>query len=192
MINRIRSADVGKFKRWFIPLILSSMLLNSATADAADLIRPDSAVRFSGDQMGRAFEGRVGEFSAVAEFSPAGQLSGLRLQIQADSLDTQNAERDQLLHSNEWLEVMRFPEIRYEGESSDGILIRGMLTIRDTTLPLDLAVKTEASGEQVSVSAEGEIDRLAFGLGNGEWLDTAVVGASVRFNARLSFNLQGK
>ena len=182
-----RSSDVRRVTQNVLAAVLGIGMLISAAAGAAELVRESSEIRFSGTQMGRVFDGQAGVYTAMADFSAAGQLSALQLQIRADSLDTQNAERDQVLHGDEWLDAAVFPDMHFEGQSADGEFIRGFLTIRDKTLPLDLAVSTDTENSLVSFSAEGEFDRLAFGLGSGEWLDTAVVGATVKFSARLSF-----
>ncbi|WP_271270542.1 YceI family protein [Aliamphritea hakodatensis] len=176
-----------RVKQSLLAVMLGISMLASVAAGAAELVRESSEIRFSGTQMGRAFDGQAGVYTATAEFSAEGQLTALQLQIRADSLDTQNAERDQVLHSDEWLDAAVFAEIRFAGQSDDGEFIRGFLTIRDKTLPLDLTVNSATDNSLVSLSAEGEFDRLAFGLGSGEWLDTAVVGATVKFSARLTF-----
>ncbi|WP_261841222.1 YceI family protein [Aliamphritea ceti] len=167
--------------------LLSVSMLASGLAGAADLVKDASYIQFSGKQMGRVFSGQVKAFSVDAEFTSVGLLTSLKLKISADSLDTNNTERDQLLHSNEWLDVKRYAEIRYEGTSDNDGMINGFLTIRDKTLPLNLMLDVNAENGLLRLSTQSEIDRLAFGLGSGEWLDTAVVDAIISFNAVLFF-----
>lgn len=165
------------------------LVLNCLTVQlaAAELDTAASRIEFSGSQMGREFTGLAHTYSATAEFDGQ-QLRQLSLSIQADSLLTENAERDQLLHGDEWLDAQQFRAITFTGESVDGVRIQGFLTIRDTRLPLTLDLVTRATDAGKSVSASGVINRLEYGLGSGEWLDTAVVGATVKFSATLAFS----
>ncbi len=174
-------------KQWLAAVLLSISMLASAVAGAADLMKDNSSIQFSSKQMGRVFTGQIDEFSVDAEFTSSGLLTSLQLRIRADSLDTNNTERDQLLQSDEWLDVKGFAEIHYKGVSESGNVIDGFLTIRDKTLPLNLNLDSDAENGQIRLRAQGEIDRLAFGLGSGEWLDTAVVDALITFDAMLSF-----
>lgn len=173
-----------QLKQW---LMFSCLILVASLSSANELIAEASEIGFTGKQMGREFQGKIESYSAQAVFSSQGQLEQLELEIRADSLFTKNSERDQLLHSNEWLDAAQYPVMRFTGTSQDGLEIHGQLTIRDTSLPLVLSLRYENEAGLRSVSATGEINRLDYGLGSGEWLDTAVVGAEVGFAATLSF-----
>ncbi len=67
--------------------------------------------------------------------------SHLELTIQADSIDTRNADRDAHLRGNDFLDMEHYPQIRFvstEVERPDDATYRvtGDLTIKDTTKPI--------------------------------------------------------
>ncbi len=67
--------------------------------------------------------------------------SHLELKIQADSIDTGNADRDGHLRSNDFFDMESFPEItftstRVESSPEGGFLVTGDLTIKGVTKPV--------------------------------------------------------
>jgi len=94
--------------------------------------------------------------------------------LKAVSIDTRTEQRDNHLRSADFLEVEKYPEIKFRSTRIEGsrkeFKLTGDLTIRDVTRPVTLDVTFEGQtkdpwgGERVGFSASGKIDRRDFGL----------------------------
>ena len=95
--------------------------------------------------------------------------------MQAASLSTGSPDRDAHLHSGDFLDVEKWPEVSYRSTGISGVsggrfTVQGELTIRDVTRPVELQVEIDGvaadpwGGERVSLTARGEINREDFGL----------------------------
>lgn len=108
----------------------------------------------------------------IDENEPAN--SSVEVTLAAATLDTRIDQRDQHLRSADFLDVEKFPEIKFRSTDIQGdeqnFKLTGDLTIRDVTRPITLDVTFEGQtkdpwgGERVGFSATGKFDRRDFGL----------------------------
>lgn len=130
--------------------------------------------------------GRFSAFSAEAEIDSQNLAqSSVSATVQADSVDTGEAQRDGHLKSGDFFDAERYPTISLKSRSvqisGDRASVEVDLTIRDVTLPVML--KGEVSGPakdpwgnlRVGWSLTGELDREAFGLTWNQALETGGV-----------------
>ena len=95
------------------------------------------------------------------------------------------AERDQVLGTADWFSLGKWPEARFNAEqivrSGEGYAASGTLTLRGVTRPVVLKFRwTPAAGsESARLVGSAALERLAFGVGQGEWQDMAYVGNPV-------------
>ncbi len=92
----------------------------------------------------------------------------------ASSIDTNNAQRDTHLKSDDFFNAEKFSQIKFIGKSfeksSDNYLLKGDLTIRDVTKPLTLEVEfggivTDPYGQtKAGFTVVGKINRKEFNL----------------------------
>lgn len=174
-------------------LISVSLLLLPLGLAAADWhTMPESSLGFVASAQGESFEGRFNEFDARIRFDPAA-LAGAEFDVRIvlASVDTQNAERDELLPQEDFFNVAASPEARYraarfEALGGDRFRALGELTLRGVTAPVALDFSWVA-GEDSSARLEGEanLSRLAFGVGSGEWADTSAIDDAVLVRTRL-------
>jgi polyisoprenoid-binding protein YceI len=120
--------------------------------------------------------------------------SSVEATLKAVSLDTRTDQRDQHLRSADFLDVEKFPEIRFRSTRIQGdkqsFKLTGDLTIRDVTKPITLDVEFEGQtkdpwgGERVGFSATGKIDRREFGLTWNQALEAGgvVVGNDIKIS----------
>ena len=118
--------------------------------------------------------------------------SSVEATLKAASLDTRTDQRDQHLRSADFLDVEKFPEIRFRSTRIQGdkqsFKLTGDLTIRDVTKPITLDVefggetKDPWGGQRVGFSASGKIDRREFGLTWNQALEAGglVVGNDIK------------
>jgi polyisoprenoid-binding protein YceI len=118
--------------------------------------------------------------------------------IQAASIQTHNAPRDDDLRSSNFLDVDHYPTItfqctRIEPAGPDRYTMTGELTIKGQTHPVTLQMLRYGEfndpgmmGHRIACSAEGEIDRRQFGLTTNMLLDGRwVVGDQVQIMTEL-------
>jgi polyisoprenoid-binding protein YceI len=110
------------------------------------------------------FRALEGEGTVAAD----GSISG-RLVIDAPSVDTKNKKRDAHLRTADFFEVDTFPTITYEVTngrlSGPGTVdLDGILTVHGEAKPLAVSANLSVAAGSVTVSAEADIDRSAWGL----------------------------
>lgn len=140
-------------------------------------------------------KGRIADVAGtivIDEQNP--QNSSVEATLNAASLDTRTDQRDQHLRSADFLDVEKYPEIRFRSTriqgSKESFKLIGDLTIRDVTKPVTLDVEFEGrtrdpwGGERVGFSASGKIDRREFGLTWNQALEAGgvVVGNDVKIS----------
>jgi polyisoprenoid-binding protein YceI len=131
-------------------------------------IDPDrSSVQFSVKALWglMTVRGRFSRYEGTLHLSgePAIELS-----IEADSLDTQNAKRDEHLRSPDFFGVEQHPAMRFVSESAalDGerLAVRGVLHARGASLPLDIDATLRRAGDELEVEAVTVADHRRLGM----------------------------
>jgi len=124
--------------------------------------------------------------------------------IDASSIDTGTAQRDEHLRSTDFFDVEHFPQIRFRSTGIEKVgteretereteryRLTGQLTIRDVTREIALDVEYGGRGkdpwgnERVGFSAKGAFDRKEFGLKWNQALETGGVLVSDRVELEL-------
>lgn len=135
-----------------------------------------SEVAFSArHMMVSKVKGRFPRFSGQLEIAERPEDSSLRVEIEAAGIDTGNEQRDAHLRSADFLDVERFPTLRYTSRSVEQtgrttLRVEGELTIRDVTRPVTLFAEYEGGatppwgGTVAGFTARAEIDREDFGI----------------------------
>jgi polyisoprenoid-binding protein YceI len=173
--------------------LLGLALILPTTVEAASWTPEEgSALRFEAYQQGAAVEGRFERFDAAIELDPD-DLAQARIAVDIDtaSIATGHKDRDTILRAPDLLDVARWPSARFASERIEhlgGVDYRalGQLTIRDVqqdvVLPFTLTISDHPGDPGLlQGDAQGEltISRLAFGVGQGQWASTAMVGEEV-------------
>jgi polyisoprenoid-binding protein YceI len=120
--------------------------------------------------------------------------SSVEATLKATSLDTRTDQRDQHLRSGDFLNVEKWPDIKFRSTRVEGdkehFKLTGQLTIRDVTKEITLDVEFEGQtkdpwgGQRVGFSGKGKIDRRDFGLTWNQALETGgvLVGNDIKIN----------
>ena len=134
-------------------------------------------------------KGRFTEFSGDGQITAPQTVSG-RIDIKAASLRTGIRRRDEHLHSGDFFEAEKFPDISVlvtgaEAVDNDTIGLRAELTIKGTTKPLQLKTKVTPVGDGgMRLSTQTTVNRQDFGVdGNmmGMIGDNATISGDVVF-----------
>jgi polyisoprenoid-binding protein YceI len=152
--------------------------------------QPDSTLGFTGSAQGESFEGRFSRFVPEVRFDPA-DLAATRFHVRIDlaSADSANAERDELLHGPDFFDSAAQPEAVFVAEGAraegDGYVSDGQLTLKGISRPVSLRFRFTAADGRAQLEAAARLDRTAFGVGGGEWLDAETIAHEVSVKATL-------
>ncbi len=167
----------------------------ATSVDAANqwsLIKKDSQLGFEATQYGQAFKGAF-DFDGTIIFDPDHlDASSADISIDIASIKTGSDDRDAQAKSGEWFDVEKFPKARFVTEKfqstgANQYNAQGKLTIRDVTLPVSfpfsLKIEDQENGQRLAqMNAELTLNRLDFGVGQGQWKSTETIGNSVKLS----------
>ncbi len=141
--------------------------------------------------------GRFGKWSAKLALDTADlSRSSVEVEIDAASIDTGVADRDAHLRSPDFLDVARYPALRYRSRrvevvSPERLRVVGDLTIRDTTREVALDVEYGGQGkdpwgnQRVGFTATASLNRKDFGLTWNQALETGGVLVADRVDVEI-------
>jgi polyisoprenoid-binding protein YceI len=169
----------------FAAAIVAAMAIKVIPAQAADkyLLDPShTTVMFGVSHLG--FSKQLGRFNKVEgaftldEAAP--EKSSVVVTIDAASIDTNDAKRDEHLRGKDFFEVTAFPQLLYKSTSvektgENTATVTGDLTLHGVTRPVPLSVTLTKAGphpvDQTKImagfSARGTLKRSDFGMTYG-------------------------
>jgi polyisoprenoid-binding protein YceI len=120
-----------------------------------------------------------------------GANCSFRFSVEANSLDTNNPERDKHLRSPDFFDVQQFPAITFEStrcdisNTQDGVIyqLKGNLTIHGVTKPVSIPLRMLGNGagpykdQRTGFLCQIELKRTDFGMNN--LLENNLVGDAV-------------
>ena len=171
--------------------LLAAAPVHAATQWSADPAR--SKLGFTGLLTGGTFEGSFTRFQPEITFDPA-DIAGSRFRVTVEtaSADTRDGDRDAILKGPDFFAVQRWPKATFEttkfaAAGPGRYTAQGKLTLRDVTRDVTLAIsfKPAADGRTATLAGSTSVNRLDFGVGQGDWRDTQMVGNEVK----ISFDL---
>jgi len=187
--------------RWFAkPVALASLALTSVALASIALVGAVSALSvtqwsmlsgsskldFIGIQAGAAFEGGFDKFTADIRFDPK-DLAASRFDVKIDmaSVNSRDSERDQIIRGKDLFDVAQWPVGHYVAEKflptgNGRYTATGALTLLGVTRNVPIRFSFEEGKDGAWLKGEASIERLAFGIGKGEWSDTSMVGNEVK------------
>ena len=169
----------------------------AAPAPAWTVDKGASKVAFSSSFDGGPFTGSFRRWDAAIRFDPA-NLAGSSAVVTFDmtSAVTGDASRDGALPQDDWFAAGKFPRATFTAKSFKALggaryQAVGDLTIRGVTRPLVLPFTLVITGGVAKMTASVALNRLAFGVGQGEWKATEVVPGAVTVNISLTARRAG-
>ena len=102
------------------------------------------------------------------------------------SIDTGDDRRDARLRAEDFFDAERHPTITFTAIGlTDISVVRGIMTIRGVSRPLQLVAAREGNGGDLRIRANGAVSRRAFGL---TW-DSAFVAGGLMIDDRVAMEL---
>lgn len=119
--------------------------------------------------------GSFTDFTGTASSEAGLENARISVEIQTDSLDTRNADRDGHVKSADFFDVDQFPTIAFtstevEGKGDDQLVVTGDLTIKDVTKSVSIVFDFDGEvtdpwgNSRVGFEGSTEINRTDFGL----------------------------
>lgn len=159
--------------------VLAALALSVSTpveaADAWEVDKARSSLRFSGSSALGPFAGRFERWSAAIRFDP-GRLaqSDVRVVIETGSARVGSPEYDEFLPQPDWFDTGRWPRATFVSrdivsKGGDRYEAAGDLTIkgvrRRVVLPFTLAI----TGREAKMRGSLALNRTDFNVGTGQW-----------------------
>jgi polyisoprenoid-binding protein YceI len=176
--------------------LLLALALLCAPAIAADYIQASgSSLVFAGTYQGEAFTGRFPGFATTFRFDPK-QLATSKLQVSIPlaTAATSNADYDGELRGASFFNASKFPRATYVATKFRALggnryAADGTLTLRGVSKPVVLEF-TWTPGAAPVLSGKATVKRLAFGVGGGDWADTALIPDAIAISTKVVFKPQ--
>ncbi len=169
--------------------------LNDLDKDAWQIDMGASAIRFEASQYGEKFNGEFKNFGGKILFDQS-KLEDAYADIWIDitSIQTGSADRDGQAKSADWFDTAKFPRAQFVADSfsktgTNQYVAHGALTIRGQAvlvdLPFTLQLRESPDGQAALMESEITLNRLDFGIGQGQWQATDTVGNTVKISITL-------
>ncbi|MCX5001054.1 YceI family protein [Streptomyces sp. NBC_00638] len=134
-------------------------------------------------------KGTFGGVTAEGEIQPDGSAHGV-VTLDATSLDTKNAKRDEHLRGSDFFDAENHPTLAFAVHDAvvrqdDSVEVTGQLTVRGESRPQAFTAHvTESSTDAVSLTTEFTVDREQFGMG---WNQLGMIRGRTTVTATLAF-----
>src|ERR1700722_1428455 len=169
---------------------LWSAMCAAGTAASYTADPQQSRLEFAGVQAGAEFKAVFHKFTAAVDFAPDALASSrFDVQIELNSVDSKDKDRDTTIRGPDIFDVAHWPTAHYVTRSftktAAGYAAVGALTLRGVTkdVPIDFQFTQSPAGAKIEGTAK--LKRLDFGAGQGAWKSTDEVGDAVK----ISFSL---
>lgn len=178
-------------------LVLAFSVPTAAAPWTIDLAR--SRLGFTATQLRAPFDGEFKKYAATIDFDPHNLVaSRVAVEIAIESVDTKNDERDGYIVSHEWMAARTYPTARFETagfahlggeryEAKARLTMRGVT--RDVVLPFTLKIGDDPNDStRLAARVEGvlTVKRTDYGIGQGQWVATDMIGGDVRIKVSLT------
>lgn len=177
----------------FASILLVALTFSCPVMASDWTIKKDgSSIAFEGTQMGASFEGNFKKFDGTITFDEKSlPTSKADIIIHTASIDANSTDRNQYVIMPDWLDTTKFPDAHFvttsieKGADDTHYIAQGNLTLRDMTMPLSLPFTLSVKDNQAIMDGQTSINRLDYGVGQGQWKDTETVGNAVKIKIHL-------
>lgn len=175
------------------PTALLALVLFAAPAFAADYVQaPGSNLAFAGKYQGEVFTGKFPGFATKFSFDPK-QLatSKLEVTIPLATASTNNPDYDGELRGASFFDSAKFPQAtyvatRFRALGGNRYAADGTLTLHGVGKPVTLEF-TWTPGAAPVLVGKATVNRLAFGVGGGDWADTKLIPDAIAISTKVVF-----
>jgi polyisoprenoid-binding protein YceI len=146
-----------------------------------------SSIKFRVIGGSAPLSGEFKNFKADITLDPATGAGQVSVEIPVADITTGVKDQDSKAVGKDWFDTKSFPKATYvthsiEHRGENQYVAHGNLTIRGVSFPQDLPFTLDISKTKPAVAemkAKVTLNRLDFGVGQGEWKSTGTVGNPV-------------
>lgn len=173
-------------------LFISFLLVAPAGATPEWIVENGSQISFTASQGGAPVEGVFERFEATITFAENDlQNSAVTVEIDIGSVNSQSKDRDDTIKSSGLFDVAKWPTAIFKAAAfrhlgAEQFEADGTLTMRDVSMPVTLPFTLEIGAHpndqgrrQARAKGKLTVQRLDYGIGQGVWKDTSIVGNTV-------------
>jgi cytochrome b561/polyisoprenoid-binding protein YceI len=153
--------------------------------------RSQSSLGFATTWSGTKVSGQFGRWNADIIFDPE-QLSSSSVAATIDvaSVSASDGQVGSALPGSDWFDAAAHPKATFVAKTitksgPNRYTANGTLTLRGVSKPLALPFTLTIKDDQATMSGSAQIDRLAHGVGQGEWAATGDVPSAVAVAIRI-------
>jgi polyisoprenoid-binding protein YceI len=163
----------------------------AAAADAGYTSDPQqSKLEFVGVQAGAEFKGLFHKFTAAVDFAPDALASSkIDVQIDMSSVDSLDKDRDTTIRGKDIFDVAHNPTAHYVtktiSKTAAGYSAVGSLSLRGVTKDVAIEFQFVPAASTAKLTGSAKLNRLDFGVGQGDWKSTETIGDAVKINFSL-------
>lgn len=167
-------------------------------APSWEIDKNHSSVTFSVRHFFASVVGSFEEFDGTVKFDPEDLAgSSIEFSIKVASVNTKNERRDSHLQTADFFDAEQWPEMTFKSTSiskdGDQYSAKGEMTIKDVTKTVDIPINflgqmehPRREGSYIGgFSSEFTIDRNEYGVGTGNYVETATIGGEVEVTINL-------
>lgn len=132
-----------------------------------------SQISFSGQHVGKAFQGQFGAWTGTIEFDPAEVLKAKAvILVDVSSARTGDKTYDKTLPTSDWFNTAKFAQAKFETKAfrqmgPNAYVADATLTMRGVSVPISLPFTLSFKGNQVLMQGQVTLKRTDWGIGKG-------------------------
>lgn len=187
--------------RTILRSLVALALAVPARAKTYEIDGGHSGVNFRIRHLVGKVNGRFEKFEGTFDFVEGKpQAWKANAMIDAASINTSNAKRDEHLRNEDFFDVEKCPKIEFVSKAAtkgkdDAWMLAGDLTMRCVTKPVNLRLEIDGTttdpwgNDRVGITATGKLDRKEFGISYNKALDRG--GLMLGDEVLLELNIEG-
>lgn len=176
------------FALWLLTAVALPTFASDWTVDPAA-----SKLAFVAEYSEGPIDGRFNRFTPNIRFDAA-DLASARFDVEIDlaSVSTGDEEWDGYLLGEDFFNTPGFPKAHYRAERFEardgGFVALGTLELRGVQQPVELLFSFDAEGDSATLKGSATLDRIAFGVGGGDWEDPDTIAHGVKVETELKLS----
>lgn len=150
-----------------------------------------SSLGFATIWSGTAVNGGFNDWRATIKFDPdALAASSVAVSVNTASVTASDNQVQSALTGSDWFDTAAYAQATFTATSFSAkangrFVANGTLTLRGVSQPLALPFTLTIKGDQATMRGSAKINRIAFGVGQGDWQATTDVPANVSISIRI-------
>lgn len=172
--------------------VLAAVVAAPVSARPYTVDKSASKLGFTGSMSGAPFSGSFRRWDAAIEFDPDNlPASRATVTVDVSSALTGDKTRDEALPSSDWFAAKTHPRATFTTRAitrtgPNRYRAAGDLTLRGVRRPVVLPFTLQLNGNTARMQGRLQLDRTAFGVGQGQFRSSGMVAAPVTVTVDLT------